>query len=92
MVKLISVNEDFVPAMTLLNKEYEPYVAVRETLERLFCSLYEVKLAVGENEARYKFFTKKNEPKPPESLPTTKGVLHLHTEVLNTNSSNGKRY
>ena len=37
MVKRISVNEDFISAMTLLSEEDEPSVAVNETLERLVC-------------------------------------------------------
>ena len=43
MVKLVSANEDFVSAMTLLGEEDEPSVAVKETLEKLVCSLYQVK-------------------------------------------------
>ena len=35
MVKLVSVNEDFVSAMSNLGEEYEPSVAVKQTLERL---------------------------------------------------------
>ena len=59
MVKLVFVNEDFTPAMTLLGEEDEPSLAVKETLEKLGCSLYQVKLEIDVNEARYKLFTKK---------------------------------
>ena len=38
-MKLVSVNEDFVSAMTLLREEDEPSVVVKESLERLVCSL-----------------------------------------------------
>ena len=34
-VKLVSVNEDFVSAMTLLGEENEPSIALKQTLERL---------------------------------------------------------
>ena len=78
MVKLVSVNEDFVSAMTLLGEGDEPSVAVKETLERLVCSLYQVKIDV--NEARYKLFTKKKKPPPLQSLSTIKDVLYLHIE------------
>ena len=37
MVKRISVNEDFISAMTHLSEEDEPSGAVNETLERLVC-------------------------------------------------------
>ena len=59
IVKLVSVSEDFVSAMALLDEEDEPYVAVKDTLERLVCSLYEVKLEIDVNETRYKLFAKK---------------------------------
>ena len=39
IVKLVSVSEDFVSAMALLDEEDEPYVAVKDTLGRLVCSL-----------------------------------------------------
>ena len=48
IVKLVSVNEDFVSAMTLLSEEDESSVA----MERLVCSLYQVKLEIDVNEAR----------------------------------------
>ena len=59
MVKLVFVNEDFISAMTLLGEEDEPSVAVQETLKRPGCSLYQVKLEIDVNEARYKLFKKK---------------------------------
>ena len=89
IVKLVSVNEDFVSAMTLLGEEDEPSVAVRETLERLVCSLYQVN---DVNEARYKFFTKKKKPPPPQSLPPTKDALYLHTERANYQCYCGKKH
>ena len=52
MVKLVSVNKDFVSAITLLVGELEPTVAVKETLKRLVCSLYQVKLEIDVSEAR----------------------------------------
>ena len=58
-MKLVSVSEDFVSTMALLEEEDEPSVAVKETLDRLVCSLYEVKLEIDVNEARYKSLTKK---------------------------------
>ena len=76
----MSVNEDFVSAMTLLGEEDEPSVTVKKTLERLVCSLYQVKLEIDINETRYKFFTKKKKPPPPQSLPRTNDALYLHTE------------
>ena len=80
LYRTMSVNEDFVSAMTLLGEEDEPSVTVKKTLERLVCSLYQVKLEIDINEARYKFFTKKKKPPPPQSLPRTKDALYLHTE------------
>ena len=35
MVKFVSVNEDFVSTKVLLDKQDEPSVAMKETLERL---------------------------------------------------------
>ena len=58
IVKLVSVSEGFVSAIALLGEEDEPSVVVKETLERLVASLYEVKLEIDVNEARYKLFTK----------------------------------
>ena len=52
MMELVSVNEDFVSAMNLLGEEYEPSVAVKETLERLVCSLCQVQLKIDAKEAR----------------------------------------
>lgn len=52
MVKIASVNEIFVSAENLLGEEGKPSVLVNETLERLICSLCEVKLKVDVNEAR----------------------------------------
>ena len=52
IVKLVSVDENFVSAMTLLVEEDEPSVAGKETLERLVCSLHQVKLEIDVNEAR----------------------------------------
>ena len=52
MMELVSVNEDFVSAMNLLGEEYEPSVAVKETLERLVCSLCQVLLKIDAKEAR----------------------------------------
>ena len=83
MVKLVSVNKDFVSAITLLGGEVEPSVAVKETLKRLVSSLYQVKLEIDVNEARYKLFTKKKEPPPPQSLPATKDHLYLHIARTN---------
>ena len=71
MVKLVSVNEDFVSEMTLLGEEDETSAAVRETLERLVCSLYQVKLEINVNETIYKFFTKKKKQPPPQSFQPT---------------------
>ena len=64
-------------------EEDEPSVAVKETLERLVCSLYQVKLEIDVKEARYKLFTKKKKPPPPQSLSPTKDVLYLHIERAN---------
>ena len=72
IVKLVSVNEDFVFAMTLLGKEDESSVAVKETMERLVCPLYQVKLEIDVNETRYKLLTKKKELQPPQALPPTR--------------------
>ena len=72
IVKLVSVNEDFVFAMTLLGKEDESSVAVKETMERLVCPLYQVKLEIDVNETRYKLLTKKKEPQPHQALPPTR--------------------
>ena len=52
MVKIASVNEVFVSAENLLGEEGKPSVLVNKTLERLICSLCEVKLKVDVNEAR----------------------------------------
>ena len=82
-MKLVSVNEDFVSAMTLLREEDEPFVVAKESLERLVCSLYQVKLEIDVNKARYKLFTKKRKPPPPQSLPPTKDALYLHIERAN---------
>ena len=82
-MKLISVNEDFVSVMTLLGEEDKPSVAVKETLERLVCSLYQVKHEIDVNEARYKTFTKRKKPPPPQPLPLTKDALYLHIERAN---------
>ena len=69
--------------MTLLGKEDEPSVAVKETMERLVCSLYQVKLENDVNEARHKLFTKKKKPPRPQFLSSTKDALCLHTECAN---------
>ena len=61
----------------------EPSVAVKETLERLVCSLYQVKLKIDVNEAGYKLFAKKKNPPPSQSLSPTKDVLYLHIEHTN---------
>ena len=91
IVKLVSVNEDFVSAMTLLGEEDEPSVVVKETLERLVCSLYLVKIEIDVNWARYKFFTKKKKPPPLQSLPPTRDALYLHIECANYNASCAKK-
>ena len=83
LYQAMSVNEDFVSAITLLGKEDEPSITVKETLERLICSLYQVKLEIDINEARYKLFTKKKKPPPPQSLPPTKDALYLHIKRAN---------
>ena len=76
IVKLVSVNEDFVFAMTLLSEEDESPVAV----ERLVCSLYQIKLEIDVNEARYKLLTKEKKPLRCQLLLPTKDALHLHNE------------
>ena len=83
IMKLVSVNDDFVSAMTLLGEEGEPSVAVKETLERVVCSLYQVKLEIDVNEARYKLFTKKEKSPSPQSLAPLKDDLYLHIERAN---------
>ena len=45
--------------------------------------MYQVKLKIDVNEARYKLFTKKKKPPPPQVLPPTKDVLYLHIERAN---------
>ena len=52
IVEIASVNEVFVSAENLLGEEGKPSVLVKETLERLICSLCEVKLKVDVNEVR----------------------------------------
>lgn len=59
MVKLVSVIEDFVFAMSLFGKEYETSDSVKETLEKLVCLLYHVKLKIDLNKARCKLFIRK---------------------------------
>ena len=76
IVKLVSVNEDFVSAMTLLSEEDESSVA----MERLVCSLYQVKLEIDVNEATYKLLTKKKKLLRCQFLLPTKDALHLHNE------------
>ena len=56
MVKLVSVNEYFVFAMSLFGKEYETSDSVKETLEKLACLWYHVKLKIDLNKARCKLF------------------------------------
>lgn len=51
-MEIASVNEVFVSAENLLGEEGKPSVLVKETLERLICSLCEVKLKVDVNEVR----------------------------------------
>ena len=87
IVKLVSVNEDFVSAMTLLNEEDESSVAV----ERLVWALYQVKLEIDVNEARYKLFTKKKKPLPCQFLLPTKNALHLHIECDNYQCQSWKK-
>ena len=67
----------------LLGEEDKTSVAVKEILERLVCSLYQVKLEIYVNEARYKLFRKKKKPPPSKSLPPTKDALYLLKERAN---------
>ena len=83
MVKHVFVNEDFISAMPLMGKEDEPFVAVKETLVRLACSLYQVKPQTDVSKIRYKYFTKTNKPPLPQSLPPTKDVLYQHIQHAN---------
>ena len=57
MIKFVSVNEDLVSSMNLLGEEVEPAVAVKETLERLVCPLYQVRLKIDVNVPRCKLLT-----------------------------------
>ena len=83
IVELVPVNEHFVSSMILLGEENESSIAVKETLERLVCSLYQVKPKIDVNEARSKLFTKKKKPPPRQFLPLTKYALYLLTERAN---------
>ena len=51
-MEIASVDEVFVSAENLLGEEGKPSVSGKETLERLICSLCEVKLKVDVNEVR----------------------------------------
>ena len=84
IVNLLSVSEDFVSAMALLGEEDEPSVAVKETLDRLVCSLYEVKLGNDVHEVRYKLFTKIRNH---HHL----SLCHLQKNMLTINASCGKK-
>ena len=83
MVKLAFVNEDFISAMSLMSKDDEPFVAVKEALVTLACSFYLVKLETDVSKTTYKSFTKKYETLPPQSLPPTKGAINLHIQRAN---------
>ena len=54
IAKLVSVSEDFFYAVALLGEEDEPSIVVKETLDRLVCSLYEAKLEIDVNKASSK--------------------------------------
>ena len=56
-------------------KRWTICVAAKETLERLVCSLHQVKLEIDVKEARYKLLTKKKKPSSPQYLPPTKVLL-----------------
>ena len=83
IVELVPVNEHFVSSMILLGEENESSIVVKETLERLVCSLYQVKPKINVNEARSKLFTKKKKPPPRQFLPLTKYALYLLTKRAN---------
>ena len=57
MIKFVSVNEDLVSSMNLLGEEVEPAVAVKETLERLVCPLYQVRFKIDVNVPRCMLLT-----------------------------------
>ena len=56
---------------------------LKETLERMVCSVYQVKLEIDVNEARCKLLTKKKKPLLRQSLPPTKDVFCLHIKCAN---------
>ena len=63
MVKLVFVNGNFCnDSMTL---EDEPSLAVKETLDRVICSLSQEKYEYDLNEVRSKLFTKNKKLSPP---------------------------
>ena len=77
--------------MMILGGEEYPSAAVKETLEWLVCLLYQVKLKIDVNEAKYKLFTKKEKPPSPQYLSPTKNALYLHIKRANYQSQKWKK-
>ena len=91
MVKLVSVNEDFVSAMTLLGKEDEPFAA-RETLQELACLLYQVKLEVDVTRQVTSCFQRKRIHCHLDFCHLQKMCSIYILNVLNTNSRSAKKH
>ena len=91
MVKLVSVNEDFISAMTLLGKEDEPFAA-RETLQELACLLYQVKLEVDVTRQVTSCFQRKRIHCHLDFCHLQKMCSIYILNVLNTNSRSAKKH
>ena len=83
MTKTVQNDKDFLIAASLLGENESVSNTVRETLERMVCSLYQAKQEVDVNDARYKLFTQPSKIPSPQSLPPTKDALYLNFERAN---------
>ena len=83
VLKVIQANEDFLDAAALIGEEEVMSNVVKETLERMICSLYQAKMDVDGNDARYRLFSQAKKTPLPQSLPPTKDALYLHFDGAN---------
>ena len=75
--------------MTLMGKKDERSVAMKQTMKKLVCSMYQGKLKIQVNKARYKLLTKKKKLLPTYLCHVKK---RLSIYILTYNASSGKKY